>query len=104
MAREFQPTGSLPPNEWKNGKGRQSFERVWPAAALTLYVKVRPSILLVADCSRSRMSDHREECGFALAGLNRSWCSVRFSYLPSIPSDFSCVIDMDTMAGALVFG
>lgn len=30
----------MPPSEWKSKKGRQSVERVWPGAALTLYVKV----------------------------------------------------------------
>ncbi|KAJ7016216.1 cytochrome P450 monooxygenase CYP63 [Mycena alexandri] len=39
LAPEFQPAGSLPPPEWKSRKGRQSVERIWPAAALTLYVK-----------------------------------------------------------------
>ncbi|KAF8962912.1 cytochrome P450 monooxygenase CYP63 [Flammula alnicola] len=39
LASEFQPEGSLPPAEWKHRKGRQSFERIWPSAALTLYVK-----------------------------------------------------------------
>ncbi|TFK38526.1 cytochrome P450 monooxygenase CYP63 [Crucibulum laeve] len=39
LAPEFQPEGSLPPVEWKERRGRQSFECVWPAAALTLYVK-----------------------------------------------------------------
>ncbi|KZT30241.1 cytochrome P450 monooxygenase CYP63 [Neolentinus lepideus HHB14362 ss-1] len=36
---ECQPAGSLPPPEWKSRRGRQAYERVWPAAALTLYAK-----------------------------------------------------------------
>lgn len=40
LAPEFQPKESLPPAEWKNRKGRQATEKVWPASALTLYVKV----------------------------------------------------------------
>lgn len=40
LAQEFQPEGSLPPIEWKNRSGRQRFEKVWPSAALTLYIKV----------------------------------------------------------------
>ncbi|KAJ7159959.1 cytochrome P450 monooxygenase CYP63 [Mycena crocata] len=39
LAPEFQPAGSLPPPEWKSRKGRQTVERIWPAAALTLYIK-----------------------------------------------------------------
>ena len=41
LATEFQPEGSIPPPHWKDRKGRQSFEKIWPSAALTLYVKVR---------------------------------------------------------------
>ena len=40
LAPEFQPAGSLPPPEWKSRKGRQAVEKIWPAAALTLYIKV----------------------------------------------------------------
>jgi len=39
LAPEFQPKGSLPPPEWQHNRGRQRFEQVWPAAAITLYVK-----------------------------------------------------------------
>ncbi|KAJ6472705.1 cytochrome P450 monooxygenase CYP63 [Mycena vitilis] len=39
LAPEFQPAGSLPPPEWKSRQGRQAVEKIWPAAALTLYVK-----------------------------------------------------------------
>ncbi|THV02579.1 cytochrome P450 monooxygenase CYP63 [Dendrothele bispora CBS 962.96] len=39
LAPEAQPLGSLPPSEWKSGKGRQVEERIWPGAALTLFVK-----------------------------------------------------------------
>lgn len=41
LAPEVQPAASLPPADWKGRKGRQAYERIWPAAALTLYVKVR---------------------------------------------------------------
>ncbi|KAF8824298.1 hypothetical protein HHX47_DHR8000411 [Lentinula edodes] len=40
LAPEAQPSGSLPPLEWKRRKGRQVEEKIWPAAALTLFVKV----------------------------------------------------------------
>ncbi|KAF9466774.1 cytochrome P450 monooxygenase CYP63 [Collybia nuda] len=39
LAPEVQPEGSLPPPEWKNRKGRQKTEHIWPSAAMTLYVK-----------------------------------------------------------------
>ncbi|KAG2002365.1 cytochrome P450 [Coprinopsis cinerea AmutBmut pab1-1] len=39
LAPEFQPPGSLPPKEWKHRQGRQKDEKIWPAAALTLFVK-----------------------------------------------------------------
>ncbi|KDR66926.1 hypothetical protein GALMADRAFT_258809 [Galerina marginata CBS 339.88] len=39
LASEFQPQGSIPPPEWEQRRGRQSFEKIWPSAALTLYVK-----------------------------------------------------------------
>ncbi|KAJ3891299.1 cytochrome P450 monooxygenase CYP63 [Lentinula edodes] len=39
LAPEAQPSGSLPPLEWKRRKGRQAEEKIWPAAALTLFVK-----------------------------------------------------------------
>lgn len=42
LALDCQPEGSLPPKEWQGDdrKGRQRFEKVWPAAALTLFIKV----------------------------------------------------------------
>jgi len=39
LASDCQPPGSFPPTEWQQKTGRQAFERVWPAAALTLYIK-----------------------------------------------------------------
>ncbi|KAF7290302.1 Cytochrome P450 [Mycena chlorophos] len=39
LAPEVQPPGSLPPPEWKTRRGRQAVEQVWPAAAMTLFVK-----------------------------------------------------------------
>ncbi|KAF7313194.1 Cytochrome P450 monooxygenase CYP63 [Mycena kentingensis (nom. inval.)] len=39
LAPDVQPPGSLPPTEWKARRGRQAVERIWPAAAMTLYVK-----------------------------------------------------------------
>ncbi|KAH9840624.1 cytochrome P450 [Rhodofomes roseus] len=39
LAPEAQPAGSLPPPEWKEGKGRETFEELWPNSALTSYVK-----------------------------------------------------------------
>ena len=49
LASEFQPEGSQPPPEWKNRKGRQAFERVWPGAALTLFVKVSFPVRMIGD-------------------------------------------------------
>ncbi|KAG6811218.1 hypothetical protein H0H92_008479 [Tricholoma furcatifolium] len=40
LAPDAQPAASLPPAEWKNRQGRQSVEKVWPAAAMTLFIKV----------------------------------------------------------------
>ncbi|KAJ3574394.1 hypothetical protein NP233_g1797 [Leucocoprinus birnbaumii] len=39
LATDCQPEGSLPPSEWKERRGRQRIEKIWPAAALTLFVK-----------------------------------------------------------------
>ncbi|EMD35976.1 hypothetical protein CERSUDRAFT_115922 [Gelatoporia subvermispora B] len=39
LAPDAQPAESLPPPEWKRGKGRQTFEKIWPGAALTAYIK-----------------------------------------------------------------
>lgn len=54
LAPEFQPAGSLPPPEWKSRKGRQAVEQIWPAAALTLYIKVRLIIMLPSTLSNIR--------------------------------------------------
>jgi len=42
LAPDCQPEGSCPPAEWRGEgkKGRQRCEDIWPAAALTLFVKV----------------------------------------------------------------
>jgi cytochrome P450 len=40
LAPECQPIESIPRPEWGNREGRQSKEKIWPAAAMTLYVKV----------------------------------------------------------------
>jgi len=53
LALDCQPEGSRPPPEWREGgrKGRQRFENIWPAAALTLFVKVGlGSILSAVKC------------------------------------------------------
>ncbi|KAH7912121.1 cytochrome P450 monooxygenase CYP63 [Hygrophoropsis aurantiaca] len=39
LAPDAQPSPSLPPAEWKNGRGRQAVERIRPEAAMTLFVK-----------------------------------------------------------------
>ena len=44
LAPEIQPEGSLPPPEWKHRQGRQATEKIWPSAAMTLYVKVGAAI------------------------------------------------------------
>ncbi|KAF5344773.1 hypothetical protein D9757_013427 [Collybiopsis confluens] len=51
LAPEAQPEGSLPPLEWQGRKGRQAEEKIWPAAALTLFVK--PKLL-----NSQQMSDN----------------------------------------------
>jgi Cytochrome P450 len=50
LAPEVQPLESLPPKEWKRegGSGRRAREKVWPGAALTLYVKVSFFFLRIA--------------------------------------------------------
>ena len=40
LAPDAQPEGSLPPEQWKSGRGRQAVERVWPASAMTAFIKV----------------------------------------------------------------
>lgn len=40
LAPEAQPHGSLPPPSWKEGRGRERIEKIWPAYAMTLFVKV----------------------------------------------------------------
>lgn len=44
LAPDAQPEGSLPPPRWKDGKGRQAIERIWPASSVTAFVKVRSLI------------------------------------------------------------
>ncbi|KAF7791588.1 hypothetical protein EIP86_002605 [Pleurotus ostreatoroseus] len=39
LAPDVQPEGSLPPVQWKEGRGRQAVEQIWPAYAMTLFVK-----------------------------------------------------------------
>ncbi|GLB42805.1 putative cytochrome p450 [Lyophyllum shimeji] len=39
LAPEVQPEGSLPPPGWTERDGRQAIEKIWPAAAMTLYIK-----------------------------------------------------------------
>jgi len=39
LATDAQPQSSLPPLEWKCGRGRQAVEMVRPEAAMTLFVK-----------------------------------------------------------------
>lgn len=40
LAPDAQPGGSLPPPRWKHGRGRQAIEKIWPASALTAFIKV----------------------------------------------------------------
>ena len=40
LAPEAHPAGSLPPAKWKQGRGRQAIEKIWPASAVTAYIKV----------------------------------------------------------------
>lgn len=42
LAPGAQPEGSLPPPRWKQGLGRQASEKIWPANAVTAFIKVRP--------------------------------------------------------------
>ncbi|KAI6015338.1 cytochrome P450 monooxygenase CYP63 [Pisolithus orientalis] len=39
LAPDAQPPSSLPPAEWKAGRGRMAIERIRPEAAMTLFVK-----------------------------------------------------------------
>ena len=41
LATDVQPPSSLPPAEWKLGRGRQAIETIRPEATMTLFVKVR---------------------------------------------------------------
>lgn len=43
FATDAQPQSSLPPPEWKHGRGRQAVEIIRPEAAMTLFVKVSDS-------------------------------------------------------------
>ena len=43
LAPDAQPQSSLPPPEWKYGRGRQAVEMIRPEAAMTLFVKVSDS-------------------------------------------------------------
>jgi hypothetical protein len=43
LATDAQPQSSLPPSEWKCGRGRQAVEMIRPEAAMTLFVKVSDS-------------------------------------------------------------
>ncbi|PCH33070.1 cytochrome P450 [Wolfiporia cocos MD-104 SS10] len=46
LVPEAIPEGAAPPPAWKNGKGRQRIEKVWPSTAFTAFIKgglwVRP--------------------------------------------------------------
>ncbi|KAH9921357.1 cytochrome P450 monooxygenase CYP63 [Fomitopsis serialis] len=46
LVPEATPEGARPPRQWKEGKGRQRIEQVWPSTAFTAFVKgglwVRP--------------------------------------------------------------
>lgn len=41
LATDVQPEGTTPPLRWKDGKGRQAFEQVWPWSNVTAFIKVR---------------------------------------------------------------
>lgn len=43
LATDAQPQSSLPPSQWKCGRGRQAVEMIRPEAAMTLFVKVSDS-------------------------------------------------------------
>ena len=40
LVPEAIPEGARPPPQWKEGKGRQRIEQVWPSTAFTAFVKV----------------------------------------------------------------
>jgi len=50
LATDAQPQSSLPPPEWKYGRGRQAVEMIRPDAAMTLFVKVSDSSLHLGSC------------------------------------------------------
>lgn len=62
LTPQYQPQGSLPPAEWMKRSGRQNEEKIWPAAALTLFVKVR------FPCPASPHSRPGSHCLFCRAG------------------------------------
>ncbi|TFY66527.1 hypothetical protein EVG20_g4563 [Dentipellis fragilis] len=63
LAPDAQPRESLPPAEWKTGRGRQCVEQIWPAAAMTLFVKV--GLIIMVKLGYSIKHNHsREDCGF----------------------------------------
>ncbi|TFY78365.1 hypothetical protein EWM64_g5647 [Hericium alpestre] len=43
LAPDAQPESTLPPETWKTGRGRQKVEKIWPSAAMTLFVKFQAS-------------------------------------------------------------
>ena len=67
LAPEVQPAASLPPPDWKGRKGRQAYERIWPAAALTLYVKVRYPPKCRIGSRAEVFARRRVACGCAIS-------------------------------------
>ena len=47
LASDAQPAESQPPARWQGGKGRQAYERIWPASSVTAYVKVRGLVTMI---------------------------------------------------------
>ena len=50
LASDAQPTGSIPPPEWRHQGGRAPREKIWIAQALTMYVKVSNQSILTSLC------------------------------------------------------
>lgn len=59
LVLDAQPPDSRPPAEWRGAPGRQGVEKVWPAAFLTLFTKVR----IQTSCAPSCNSSSRAGCG-----------------------------------------
>ncbi|KIM79356.1 hypothetical protein PILCRDRAFT_74435, partial [Piloderma croceum F 1598] len=75
LASDVQPKESLPPCEWKQAckTGQAAVEQIWPAAAMTLYVKV--SIYTRHHAAKS----HWKYPGWIMGPIRAIWRTVRLT-------------------------